>query len=267
MKLPISWLAEYVDIGDITPEELSDKLLSIGFEVEEIIRPRNDIKGVVVGHVEAIERNPNSDKLWICQIDVGGSVVQIVTGAQNVSLGDLVPVATVGAELPGGKKIAPAKLRGVDSYGMLCSGEELCVDDDVIDGASVDGILILPKGSKPGEDIMHTLGIDDTVLDVSITANRPDCQAVVNLAREIAIALGKKFKQPKLTYKTYDTPIALPPVRIADKTLCSRYIGRAIAEVDARQAAFVRHTPDKQHCGHNKLRFARIRSTVARVRS
>lgn len=231
MKLPISWLAEYVDIGDITPEELSDKLLSIGFEVEEIIRPRNDIKGVVVGHVEAIERNPNSDKLWICQIDVGGSVVQIVTGAQNVSLGDLVPVATVTAELPGGKKIAPAKLRGVDSYGMLCSGEELCVDDDVIDGASVDGILILPKGSKPGEDIMHTLGIDDTVLDVSITANRPDCQAVVNLAREIAIALGKKFKQPRLTYRTYDEKVALPPVTIAEKTLCSRYIGRAIADI------------------------------------
>lgn len=202
MKLPISWLREYVDIGDITPEELSDKLLSIGFEVEEIIKPRDDIKGVVVGHVEAIERNPNSDKLWICRIDIGGEVAQIVTGAQNVSLGDYVPVATVGAELPGGKKIVPAKLRGVDSYGMLCSGEELCVDDDVIDGASVDGILILPQGSKTGEDIMRTLGIDDTVLDVSITANRPDCQAVVNLAREIAISLGKKFKQPKLTYKT-----------------------------------------------------------------
>lgn len=231
MKLPISWLREYVDIGDITPEELSDRLLSIGFEVEEIIRPRTDIKGVVVGHVEAIEHNPNSDKLWICRIDVGGEIVQIVTGAQNVSLGDFVPVATVGAELPGGKKIVPAKLRGVDSYGMLCSGDELCVDDDVIDGASVDGILILPKCSETGENIMHTLGIDDTVLDVSITANRPDCQAVVNLAREIAIALGKKFKPPKLTYKTYDAQIALPPVEIAEKELCSRYVGRAIADI------------------------------------
>ncbi len=231
MKLPISWLREYVDIGDITPEELSDKLLSIGFEVEEIIKPRDDIKGVVVGHVEAIERNPNSDKLWICRIDIGGEVAQIVTGAQNVSLGDYVPVATVGAELPGGKKIVPAKLRGVDSYGMLCSGEELCVDDDVIDGASVDGILILPQGSKTGEDIMRTLGIDDTVLDVSITANRPDCQAVVNLAREIAISLGKKFKQPKLTYKTCDVQTALPTVKISDKELCSRYIGRAVVDI------------------------------------
>ena len=106
MKLPISWLKEYVDIGDITPKQLSDKLLSIGFEVEEIISPREDITGVVAGKVTSIERHENSDKLWICQIDVGGKTVQIVTGAQNVKFGDCVPVATVGANLPNGKKIS-----------------------------------------------------------------------------------------------------------------------------------------------------------------
>ena len=227
MKLPLNWLKDYVDIGDITPHELADKLLSIGFEVEEIIAPRADITGVVVGKVESIVHHDNSDKLWICQINIGAQTVQIVTGAQNVKQGDYVPVATVGATLPGGKTLAAAKLRGVDSYGMLCSGSELCVDDDVIDGASVDGILILPKDSVAGENIMRTLGIDDTVLDVSITANRPDCQAIVNLAREIAILLGKKFKSPKLTYKTI-AACEIPAVEIADKTLCSRYIGRII---------------------------------------
>ncbi len=144
MKLPLSWLKDYVDIGEVSPQELADKLLSVGFEVEEIITPRDDIKGVVVGKVTSIVRHENSDKLWICQIDVGSKSLQIVTGAQNVHAGDFVPVATVGAELPGGKKIAAAKLRGVESFGMLCSGGELCVDDDVIDGASVDGILIRP---------------------------------------------------------------------------------------------------------------------------
>lgn len=231
MKLPLSWLKEYVDIGDITPAELSDKLLSIGFEVEEIITPRDDIQGVVVGHVKSMCRNENSDKLWVCQIDIGTNVVQIVTGAQNVNVGDYVPVATVGAKLPGGKTITPAKLRGVDSYGMLCSGGELCVDDDVIEGASVDGILILPKNSVTGENIMHTLGIDDTVLDVSITANRPDCQAVLNLAREISIVLGKKFKMPKLTYKCTEHADDIPPVTIKNKNLCTRYIGRVIKDV------------------------------------
>ncbi|MCH5154523.1 MAG: phenylalanine--tRNA ligase subunit beta [Clostridiales bacterium] len=232
MKLPLSWLSDYVDIGDITPQELSDKLLSIGFEVEEIIPPRDDIKGVVVGKVEDIVRHDNSDKLWVCKVNIGSSLVQIVTGAQNVKKGDCVPVATVGAKLPDGTHIKPAKLRGVDSFGMMCGGSELGVDDDIIDGASFDGILILPSDSTVGEDIMVTLGLNDTVLDVSITANRPDCQAIVNLAREISVLLNKPFKMPKLTYKTYSVcTTTIPSVKITEKDLCSRYIGRVISNI------------------------------------
>ena len=141
MKLPLSWLKDFVDIGDVTAQQLADKLLSVGFEVEEIITPRNDIKNVVVGKVIDIVHHDNSDKLWVCQIDVGNEVVQIVTGAQNVKKGDFVPVAKVGADLPGGKHIEAAKLRGVESFGMLCGGSELDADDDVIDGGSFDGIL------------------------------------------------------------------------------------------------------------------------------
>ncbi|MDE7164484.1 MAG: phenylalanine--tRNA ligase subunit beta [Clostridiales bacterium] len=232
MKLPLSWLKDYVNIGDITPQELSDKLVSIGFEVEEIIMPRSDIKGVVVGHVLDIVHHDNSDKLWICQVDIGNEIVQIVTGAQNVKKGDYVPVATVGAELPDGTHIKPAKLRGVESFGMMCGGRELGVDDSIIDGASYDGILILPGDSIVGENILHTLGQDDTVLDVSITANRPDCQAIVNLAREISVLLDKPFKMPKLTYKTVDIGTGkMPTVKIAEKDLCSRYIGRMIYNI------------------------------------
>ncbi|MDE6293921.1 MAG: phenylalanine--tRNA ligase subunit beta, partial [Clostridiales bacterium] len=232
MKLPLSWLKDYVDIGDITPQELSDKLVSIGFEVEEIIPPRSDIKGVVVGNVLDIVHHENSDKLWICQVNIGREVVQIVTGAQNVKKGDYVPVATVGADLPDGTHIKPAKLRGVESYGMMCGGSELLVDDSVIDGASYDGILILPNDSVVGEDILRTLGQDDTVLDVSITANRPDCQAIVNLAREISVMLNRPFKMPKLTYKTTSFGAdKLPSIKIAEKDLCSYYIGRMIRDI------------------------------------
>lgn len=231
MKLPLSWLKEYVDIGDITPVELADKLLSIGFEVEDIIYPRNDIKGVVVGKVTDIVRHENSDKLWISQIDIGTQSVQIVTGAQNVKLGDYVPVATVGAVLPSGQRMSAAKLRGADSYGMMCSGKELDIDDDIIDGASVDGILILPPCEKLGENILHTLGLDDVVLDISITANRPDCQAVANIAREIAVLLDKEYKMPDFDYKCTYKSNDIPPVSIAEKELCSRYIGRIIGNV------------------------------------
>ncbi len=230
MKLPLSWLKDFVDIGDVTAQQLADKLLSVGFEVEEIITPRNDIKNVVVGKVIDIVHHDNSDKLWVCQIDVGNEVVQIVTGAQNVKKGDFVPVAKVGADLPGGKHIEAAKLRGVESFGMLCGGSELDADDDVIDGGSFDGILILPNNSVIGEDIMHTLGYDDTVLDVSITANRPDCQAIVNIAREISVLLDKPFRMPKLRYKQVEAG-EIPSVVISDKSLCSRYIGRVIRNV------------------------------------
>lgn len=230
MKLPLSWLKEYVDIDGISAQELSDKLLSVGFEVEEIVSPRNDISGVVVGKVIEIARHENSDKLWICQIDIGTDTVQIVTGAQNVKQGDLVPVATVGAELPGGKKLAAAKLRGVDSYGMLCSGQELRVNNDIAEGADADGILILPDDSVVGDGILHSLGIDDTVLDISVTANRPDCQAVANIAREISVILDKPYNAPDLKYKC-QAECEIPTVSIENKDLCSRYIGRLIKNV------------------------------------
>ena len=191
MKLPLSWLSDYVDISDVTPEELAEKLLNIGFEVEEIIDTGAGIERVLTGKILDIKKHQDADKLKVCMVDLKREITTIVTGADNISVGDIVPVATEGACLPGGKTIAAAPLRGVMSYGMLCSGCELGVDDTVIEGAEVNGILLLPKETEIGEDIRNVLRLNDCVLDLSVTANRPDCQSIYGLAREIGAVLGR----------------------------------------------------------------------------
>ena len=228
MKLPISWLNEYVSTEGVSAEELADKLLSIGFEVEEIIYTGEGIDRVVVGKILDVKKHEDADKLKICMVDVGTEITTIVTGAPNVQAGDTVPVALDGATLPGGKTIKAAPLRGVMSYGMMCSGSELNVDDSVIEGAEVDGLLILPE-IKPGTDIKEVLRLNEYVLDVSVTANRPDCQSVYGLAREVAAVLGRKLKPLNLKYKSYETTL-VPSVKVEDEA-CSRYTCRVIDEV------------------------------------
>ena len=132
MLASIAWLKRYVDI-DVTPEELADKLTRVGLEVESVIHQGQGISGVVTGKVTAIKKNPKSDHLWVCQMDYGsGEIVQIQTGAQNVKLGDIVPVATLGAELPNGMKLKKVKMADVYSYGMLCSAAELGIDNKLL---------------------------------------------------------------------------------------------------------------------------------------
>ena len=177
MKVTINWLKDFVDI-DVTARELADKLVGVGFEVEEIIDPRENVKNVVLGKILSIEKHPDADKLVVCQIDVGSEILQIVTGAHNISEGDLVPVAKDNSCLPGGKIIKKGKLRGVESCGMLCSGEELGLSEADYEGAGVYGILIMNKETAPlGTDINDVLGNDDVVLDIGVTANRPDCNS------------------------------------------------------------------------------------------
>lgn len=233
MKLPISWLNEYVSVDGISPQDLADKLLNIGFEVEDIIYLGKDIERVVAGKILDIKKHADADKLQVCMIDVGDEITTIVTGAQNIKTGDYVPVALDGATLPNGKKISAAPLRGVMSYGMMCSGRELGVDNDVIDGAEVDGILILPE-TAPGTDIKKVLRLDETVLDISVTANRSDCQSVYGMAREVAAVLGKKLKPLNIKYKTVSTELS-PTVRVTDSA-CSRYTCCVIDNVKVRQS-------------------------------
>ena len=231
MKLPLSWLKDFVNT-DATPEELSDKLLGIGFEVEEIIYTGKNINNVKVGKIIDVKKHFSADKLSICTVDMGNEITTIVTAATNVDVGDIVPVALDNSDLPSGKHIVASELRGVMSYGMFCSGNELMIDDTVIEGAEVNGILILPEDTELGADIKDVLGLNDYVLDVSVPANRADCQSVYGLAREIAALYGKKAKRPVLSYKVYDAKIAdLPHAEVLEKSVCSLYTGRLVTDI------------------------------------
>ena len=166
MKLSLNWLNDYVSTNGITPKELADKLLNIGFEVEEIIDTGKGLENIVTGKILEIKKHPDADKLHICSVDVGKETLTIVTGAKNINAGDIVPVACDGAVLPNNKVIKSAPLRGVMSYGMMCSGKELGVDNSVIEGAEVDGILILPHNTKVGRDIKEVLRFNDVIFDI-----------------------------------------------------------------------------------------------------
>ena len=233
MKVTIDWLKDFVDI-DIPARELADKLVSVGFEVEEIVDPRENIKNVVLGKILSIVKHPDADKLVVCQIDVGGEILQIVTGANNIAEGDLVPVAKDASLLPGGKTIKKGKLRGVESCGMLCSGEELGLTEADYPGAGVYGILIMNGESAPlGTDINDVLGNTDVVLDIGVTANRPDCNSVYGIAGEIAAVLKKPLRAPKTDFtaekniKTAD----IVSVDVRDSELCPRYMAAAVTDI------------------------------------
>lgn len=236
MKLPLSWLKDFVNI-DVTAEELSDKLLGIGFEVEEIIYTGKNIENVVVGKIISVKKHFSADKLQVCMVDVGKKITQIVTAATNISVGNCVPVALDGADLPTGKHIVASELRGAMSYGMFCSGKELMIDNSVIEGAEVDGILILPENSQIGQDIRETLGLNEYILDISIPANRSDCQSIYGMAREIGALYGKKAKKPATNYKEYETEdCTIPSIEISDTNLCSLYTGRLITDIKIEQS-------------------------------
>ncbi len=238
MKVSLSWLKNYVDI-DVPVQELCDKMVMAGFEVEEMTDLSKSMRNVVVGKVTKMERHPDSDHMFICQIDVGtGEDVQIVTGAQNVTEGDLVPVALHDSDLPNGMHIKKGKLRGVPSNGMLCSGEELCLTEDDYEGAGVYGIMILkPDAGAPGTDMRVCLGLNDYIIDFKITANRPDCQSVLGIAREAAVVLGKPFLGPEPSFKTAGENISdYISVEVKNYDLCPRYYGRVIKNVKIQES-------------------------------
>ncbi len=230
MKVPFSWLKDYVDVG-VSAEELKDKLFSCGFEVEELQYVGAEIDRCVVGRIKSLAKHPDADKLQICRLDCGeyGDDIQIVTGATNVFEGALVPVALDGSSLHGGLHIKKGKLRGVESCGMLCSGEELGINDDWYDGADVDGILILQGEIAVGTDIKKVVGLDDYIFDIAVTANRPDCQSVYGIAREVAAVLKTPLKPVPLTYgvSPFSTSERVA-VGVEAPELCPRYIAHYV---------------------------------------
>ena len=233
MKAPLSWLKDYVDI-DVSAQELQQKLFSCGFEVEELIYVGAEIDRCVVGRIEKLERHPDADKLQICRINCGsyGEDIQIVTGATNVFEGALVPVALDNSSLHGGVKIKKGKLRGVESCGMLCSGEELGINDDWYDGADVNGILILQGDIPLGTDIKKVVGLDDYIFDIAVTSNRPDCQSIYGIAREVAAVLHKEVAPVPLTYHmgTFRTSERVG-ISVQAPDLCPRYIGHYVRDI------------------------------------
>ena len=236
MKASIEWLKEYSDI-DVNPVELGDILTMTGSKVETIDQKGNDIKNVVVGKILEIKKHEDSDHLVITQMDLGTEKVQIVTGANNIKVGDIVPVAKDGSELPGGKKIKKGELRGVESCGMMCSVGELGLDINQYPGQIEHGIMILPKKYEKdlGKDIVNVLDLKEDIIDFEITPNRPDCLSIEGLGRETAVSLGKEFKNPRKNIdelKVEDKKeLEGLKVDITAPDLCYRYIARIVKNV------------------------------------
>ncbi len=235
MKLNRKWLnEEFVDLSGVPDREFVETMTIAGQKVETYERLDAELRNVVVGRVVSITRHTNSDHMWVCQIDVGaGKPVQIVTGAQNVHEGDLVPVAQHNSWLPGGVHITKGKLRGEVSNGMLCSLKELGLTLNDFPYAIEDGIWILQEDCKPGDDINTVIGNDDTVVDFEITNNRPDCYSILGLAREAAAAFNKPMRHhdPVVRGGAAGELSELLEVEVLAEDLCRRYTARMVRNV------------------------------------
>lgn len=203
MYVSYKWLADYVDLSGITPDELAEKITRSGIEVEGVEVLNEGMKGVVVGHVVEKEQHPDADKLNKCQVDLGnGEVVQIICGAKNVDKGQKVAVATVGAVLPGNFKIKKAKLRGEASNGMICSLQELGIESKLVAKEYSEGIFVFPNDAEVGKDALEQLNLDDAVLELGLTPNRADALSMLGVAHEVAAILNREVKYPEISYES-----------------------------------------------------------------
>lgn len=225
MKISLNWLADYVQLPE--DSELARRLTMAGLEVEQIERPGQALAGVLVGKIVASERHPNADKLSVTRVDVGGQEpLQIVCGATNYKVGDLVPVATPGVRLPNGVEISKSKLRGVDSAGMLCSSKELGLTE------ASSGLLILPADAQIGAPVAAAVGLDDRVFELNVTPNRPDALSHLGVAREVAALTKTPLRLPDRTMaETRGAASDVVRVRIDDAQRCPRYTARVIEGV------------------------------------
>ena len=233
MKLPLSWLNEYVKVDDIPVETLKDKLFSCGFEVEDVIYVNKDVCKIVVCEIKKIEQHPNADKLSVCEIDAGAhGILQIVTNAKNIKVGDKVPVSLDGAVLADGMQIKKGKLRGVDSDGMFCGGEEIGITEEYYDGAGGDSVLVFHDNFENGADVCELLDIRDVIFDIGLTANRSDCQSILGLAREVAAILERPLTEPGYSYNEVDANSECPiTVEVLDGELCPRYCAKYVKDI------------------------------------
>ncbi len=231
MKVSYQWLSEYVDLTGVTPHELAEKLTRSGIEVEAV-EPRNaGVSNVVVGYVKERSKHPDADRLSVCVVDAGqGEDLQIVCGAPNVAQGQKVPVALIGAKLPGGIHIKRSKLRGVESQGMICSAKELGLNDKLLAKDQQEGIMVLPDDAEVGMDAVTYLGLDDYVLELGLTPNRSDCLSMLGVAYEVAAILGREVKLPDtdVVENGGANPVTVT-IEAADH--CYQYAGRHFTNV------------------------------------
>ena len=233
MIVSLNWLKDFVDLSGLTTSEIANKFISIGYEVEELKDLGKGLDNVKVGKIIDLRRHPNAERLQICTIDLGTKKVQILTAATNVFLGALVPASLDGAHLPNGAVIKPTVMRGEVSEGMLCGGEELGINSSVYPTADVDGIMILDESAIPGQDIADFLGLNDVIFDLKVLPNRPDCQSVMGLAKELAAGLKREFIEPK--YAEFSTKKPSLVLKVMDETVnCPLYLGCVIKNVNVQ---------------------------------
>ena len=242
MNTALSWIKAYVPDLDVTDQEYTDAMTLSGTKVEGFARLDKNLEKIVVGQIKKIERHPDADKLIVCQVDIGGEMIQIVTGAPNVKEGDKVPVVLDGGKVAGGHdggplpedgiQIKKGKLRGVESCGMMCSIEELGSDRNMYPDAPESGIYILPEDTEIGADAVEVLGLHDTVFEYEITSNRVDCYSVIGVAREAASTFGKEFHPPVVTETGNGEDIHdYLEVSVENTDLCPRYCARMVKNI------------------------------------
>lgn len=230
MLVSLKWLKDYVDI-ELSAEELAHKLTMAGLEVDEIKKIGPKFSGVVVAKILSVTPHPSADRLSLCDVSDGIETYKIVCGAKNIASGDIVPLARIGAVIPGGYTIKSTVLRGEKSDGMLCSESELEIGDDE------SGIMHLPADLHLGLPLERALNIEDTVLDVNVTPNRSDCLSMIGIAREVAAITGQKMKLPRIKIKESAEDInSLTSVRIIDADLCARYTARMIKNIKIKES-------------------------------
>ncbi|MBE7721308.1 MAG: phenylalanine--tRNA ligase subunit beta [Lacrimispora celerecrescens] len=242
MNTPLSWIKAYVPDLDVTPQEYTDAMTLTGSKVEGYECLDKNLEKIVVGQILSIERHPDADKLIVCQVDVGGETVQIVTGAPNVKTGDKVPVVLDGGKVAGGHdggplpeegiRIKKGKLRGIESCGMMCSIEELGSSSEMYPDAPESGIYILPEDTKTGADAIEVLGLHDSVFEYEITSNRVDCYSVIGIAREAAATFQKPFVPPVVNATGNSENINdYLKISVEDSHLCPRYCARMVKNI------------------------------------
>jgi len=230
VNVPLSWLREYVDV-DVSPRELASLLTFSGTEVAAVRTVGGDYTGIVVGEIVAIEPHPNADRLTVCRVNNGSATLQVVCGATNFRVGDKAPLAQAGCVLPNGMKIKKAKVRGVESLGMLCAEDEMGLSD------RHEGLLLLPRDTPAGIPFGEIAGPPDTVLELEVTPNRPDCLSMIGIAREVAALLGKPLRLPSVNLQEGVRAVeSIASVAVQDADGCPRYTARVIGGVAAKES-------------------------------